>query len=70
MHLSVGQRVRFTGRDESPDNDGRSTIRPEEIWEGIVIAVDECLVTIRVDVLNGMRTDAVKTVHPERVLWK
>lgn len=69
MQLVVGQRVRFVARAAGIDDGGRSSIRPGETWEGSVIAIEGDLVTIRVELLNGMRTDAVKKVRWEDVSW-
>lgn len=69
MELIVGQRVRFVRREAGIDGPHRSSIRPGETWEGSVVAIEGDLVTILVELLNGMRTDAIKTVHREDVSW-
>ena len=51
-------------------------MRPGELWEGVVEAVvpdaesGRERVTVRVEQLNGMRTDAVKEVYADAVSWE
>lgn len=72
-----GERVRFSvleGRDPTVD-EARSSIRPGEVWEGVVMAVawdveGRQIVTVRVDLLNGTRTVGMKEVYADAVSWE
>ena len=75
--IEIGKRVRFgplTGA--APAGVAGSSMRPGELWEGVVEAVvpdaesGRERVTVRVEQLNGMRTDAVKEVYADAVSWE
>lgn len=76
--LKVGERVRFAmleGHDPTVEESPRSSIRPGEVWEGIVMTVawdvdGRQVVTVRVDLLNGARTVGMKEVYADAVSWE
>jgi hypothetical protein len=76
--IKSGERVSFAAladRDPAPDEKVRSSLRPGEVWEGTVDAIawtvtGRQLVTVRVDLLNGMRTSAIKEVYADSVSWE
>ncbi len=74
--LRIGERARISALAEDPARpDGaRSSLRPGEVWEGTIEAIalegdGRQKVTIRVDLLNGMRTSAIKEVYADSVSW-
>lgn len=76
--FKVGERVRFAALAESasvPDTSPSSSIRPGEVWEGIVMTIawdveGRQVVTVRVDALNGARTVGMKEVYADAVSWE
>jgi hypothetical protein len=76
--FKVADRVRFsalTGKDPTPTEALHSSIRPGEVWEGVIVAVawgadGKQVVTVRVDLLNGMRTVGTKEVYADAVSWE
>ena len=76
--IKMGGRVRFsvlTGHDPTVHESPRSSIRPGEVWEGIVMTVawdveGKQVVTVRVDLLNGARTVGMKEMYADSVNWE
>ncbi len=77
--IKIGERVRFSAtpeHDPAPNAKVGSTLRPGEVWEGIVAEIaweaesGRQLVTVRVELLNGMRTTALKEVYADAVSWE
>jgi hypothetical protein len=74
--IKVGDQVRFSVLAECETVAVDSGIRAGEVWEGTVseIAWDATsgrqLVTVHVELLNGMRTSTVKEVYADSVSWE
>ena len=76
--LKVGERVRFSalaGKDAAVDEAPHSSIRPGEVWEGVIMALawdveGRQVVTVRVDLLNGTRTVGMKELYADAVSWE
>jgi hypothetical protein len=76
--FKVGERVRFSALAESAlveDAPPSSSVRPGDVWEGIVMAVawdveGRQIATVNVDLVNGMRTVGMKEVYADQVRWE
>ena len=75
--IKVGERVRFSAlAKQDADAAVRSSLRPGEVWEGVVTAISadaesgRQVVTVLVDLLSGMRTSGTKEVYADAVTWE